>query len=456
MAFRTILALVLAAAAGLGITYIKRHYKYTLNQKYLLSLIQLVVIVYFLIELIRLFNPDMNMQSVLLSSSALIVAILGFAAQPVITNIICGMLISFQKPFDVGDRILVEGMSAGVVEDITLRHTVLIGYDGIRLIIPNGELNSKSVTNFSYNMKNKRGYHLTFAVSYETEVERAIEVVRDCVAASPYTLPIETDGVFEDSGPVYFMEMADSSLILHTTIWITRDTNGNKAVTDVNLRVLNAFRKYGIEIPYPYFNVVQFEGTKTAPDENAPALKLSTSRLRRSDTVKMLPGENKLEDALETARDFAEKQKMDMNSSIQMELLTEESVDLISKIMGHAKREFWIEGSAKTYRIHIRAASQIGSAEEYKRMVALSSSGKNAAANSINQKITEAMLLGSQQLSRRKKGSKDAKSSFEWKLSDEEISEADIGKSILAKVANDVRINILSDRVELIVMKTTK
>ncbi|MCR5575786.1 MAG: mechanosensitive ion channel family protein [Oscillospiraceae bacterium] len=452
MTFQTILALVLAAAAGVGIAYVKRHYKYTLNQKYILSLVQLVVIVYFLVKLIRLFNPDMDMQSVLLSSSALIVAILGFAAQPVITNIICGMLISFQKPFDVGDRILVEGMSAGVVEDITLRHTVLLSYDGIRMIIPNGELNSKYVTNYSYNMKNKRGYHLTFAVSYDTEVEKAIEVIRDCVAASPYTLSIETDGVFEDSGPVYFMEMGDSSLILHTTIWVTRDTNGNKAVTDVNLRVLNAFRKYGIEIPYPYFNVVEFEGAKPVPEEGAVFVP-SASRLRRSETVRMQPGESKVSEAVEVAGRFAETQQMNPTASMQIELLTEESVDLLSKIMGHAKRDFWIEGTAKTYRIHIRAASSLGSVEEYKKMVALSSSGKNAAVNNINQKIMEAMLYGSQRLSGKKKGSKD---SFEWKLSDEQIEEADIGKSILAKLANDIRINILPDRVELVVLKTNK
>jgi hypothetical protein len=343
-------------------------------------------------------------------------------------------------------------MTAGVVEDITLRHTVLLSYDGIRLIIPNGELNSKSVTNYSYNMKDKRGYHLTFAVSYDTEVEKAIEVIRDCVSASPYTLTIETDGVMEDSGPVYFMEMADSSLILHTTIWVTRDTNGNKAVTDVNLRVLNAFRKYGIEIPYPYFNVVEFEGAKPVPEEGAVFVP-SASRMRRSETVRMQPGESKVAEAVEVAGRFAETQQMNPTASMQIELLTEESVDLLSKIMGHAKRDFWIEGTAKTYRIHIRAASSLGSAEEYKKMLALSSSGKNAAVNNINQKIMEAMLYGSQRLSGKKKGSKD---SFEWKLSDEQVEEADIGKSILAKLANDIRINILSDRVELIVLKTNK
>ena len=453
MRFQVVLALVLAILAGVVISYIKRHYKTSLGNKYSLSLLQLVIIMFILGELIHIFNPDRDMAALFLNSSALVVAILGFAAQPVITNIICGLLISFQKPFDIGDRILVEGQVPGVVEDITLRHTVLKLPDGLRVIIPNGELNSKTVTNYSFNLKDRLGVPMQFAVSYDTEVEKAIEIVRDCVAASPYTLSIETNGIYEDSGPVYFLQMADSSLVLSTTIWISRDTVSNKAVTDVNLRVINAFRKYGIEIPYPYFNVVEFEGSKTLPAEEGAEPKPSPSRLRRSETVHMAPGENKVADALEVCRRFAQMQHMDMRTSMQLELLTEESVDLFERLLSHAQRDFWVEGTAKLYRIHLRSPVRLNGAEEYKRLVELSSRGKNDAVKTISARIAEAMLLGSQKFVSKKRGGKE---SFEWKLSNNEITEEEIGRSIVAKVANDVRINVSPDSVELIVLKAVE
>ena len=193
-------------AASVLTAYLKKQKRFrtSLHRKYFLSLVNLVIILQCAAEAIKAVNPTMDLPTILLRSSALLVAILGFAAQPVITNIICGLLISFQKPFEIGDRIIVEGQEPGIVEDITLRHTVIRIYDGLKIIIPNGELNSKTVTNFSYGMKHRRGIHLRYSVSYNTDVRKAMDIIRDCIAASPYTLSIETDGIREDSGPVYF------------------------------------------------------------------------------------------------------------------------------------------------------------------------------------------------------------------------------------------------------------
>ena len=91
--------------------------------------------------------------------------------------------------------------------------------------------------------------------------------------------------------------------------------------------------------------------------------------------------------------------------------------------------------------------------EEYKKLLELSSSGKNEAVNTINQKILEAIMLGRERLSGKKRGSKD---SFEWKLSETEVSQDDIGRSILAKFSDDIRISVTSSCVELIVEKKTR
>ena len=449
-----ILLLAAAVAASLVNAYLRKQKRFrdSLHRKYFLSLANLVIILICVSEAIEAYDPSLNLPTILLRSSALLVAILGFAAQPVITNLICGLLISFQKPFEIGDRIHVEGQEPGIVEDITLRHTVLRTYDNVKIIIPNGELNAKTVTNFSYGMTDRRGVHLRYAVSYDTDMPKAIEVIRDCVAESPYTLSVETNGIREDSGPVYFLDFGDSALILRTTIWISRDTNTQVAVTDMNLRVLEAFRREGIEIPYPYFNVVNMmENVKEAPaEETRQQPKAPVMRYFRTDSAQIAARESGLGKALGMAKVFAERQNLNESAAMQLELLTEESIGLFQRLMEKTKREFWIDGTGKVYRIHLRAAIHINNMENYQKLIELSSVGRNEAVNSINARIVEAFLIGRQKLLGKTRDSSDA---YEWRLSKTEMTEDEIGRSILGKLANDVRICVKEDWVELSVTK---
>ena len=95
-----------------------------LHERYLAQLMELVVIIVCLIDIAGVIDETDDLTTMLIRGSALIVAILGFAAQTAISDIICSFLISIFKPFEIGDRIIVEGQDPGIVEDITLRHTV--------------------------------------------------------------------------------------------------------------------------------------------------------------------------------------------------------------------------------------------------------------------------------------------------------------------------------------------
>ena len=455
MTIKFIILIAIIVVSNLVIAYLKNQTKFrtSLHGKYLLQIIRLIIFILCLSEMLEAIDPELNMRSILLRGSALVVAILGFAAQPVISAVMSGLLISIHKPFEIGDRVIIDGAATGVVEDITLRHTVIAIYDGFRVIIPNSELNSRVVTNTSYRMKDRRGIHLSYSVSYETDVQKAMDVIRDCVAASPYTLSVENNGIHEDSSPVYFFKFDSSALILETTIWVARETDGCKAITDVNTRVLNAFRRYCIEIPYQYVNVNQFEGTKvTPPVETAVPEKAATPAKRhiRTNTVHMIPGESGLEDAIQTARGYAKRQNLEKRAAVQLELLTEESLGFVQRVVDHTSRDFWIEGTGEIYRIHLRFDAKVGS-EAYKKLIKLSTSGRNEAANSIAGKVWEAVLMGLKRPP--EKGSK-GKNSFVWQLSEAGVNEEEIGKSILGAVASDVRVSVTTERVELIVSKT--
>lgn len=195
---------------------------------------------------------------VLFQGTAIIGAIAGFAAQPVIADLICGLIISTMKPFEIGDRIELEDGTAGIVKDITLRHVVLQTIDTVQLIIPNSKLNAMKLTNMSYHTT-VRSVHLRFNVAYNTDVERAMAVIQSAVKESPYTIPGKLVNDAWEYAPVYFLSFSDSSLVMATTIYYEPKYPTEVVRSDVNTRVKRALEDSDIEIPYDYVNVVMRE-----------------------------------------------------------------------------------------------------------------------------------------------------------------------------------------------------
>ena len=452
-----IIKIILTIAIGIGVLiamriFVKKVVKKSdkIHQRFLGKLFSLIIIIACVVNIVEVVDPSRGIYATMLKGSALIVAILGFAAQPAISDLICGFLISINKPFEIGDRIIAEGIEPGIVEDITLRHTVIRIYDGLRIIVPNSVLNSKTVINTTRG--DERGIHMTFSVSYDTDVHAAVEAIRDCVAASPYTLPVETNGIMEDSGPVYFLKFADSALVLETTIWIKKESNSYVAVSDINMRVNNMFRQLGIEIPYDYINVVERE--YIADDTETVRKKKKTSpskRSVRSDTVRVTAGGDRISEAVETAREFAQKQRLDQKSTLQLELMTEETIRIIGSIAESAKAKLWIDGSGLKYRIHLTFPASVGS-DEYKKLLSLASSGKNEAVKTISAKIWETMVTGLGSGSE----STTKTDQFEWSLRNDEPDISQIAESILVALADDIKVSVTRDQVQLLVIKSVQ
>lgn len=420
-----------------------------IHRRFLGKLLNLIIIVVCLVNILQLVDPTLNPHSVFLKGSALVVAIVGFAAQPAISDLICGFLISINKPFEIGDRIIPEGMDPGIVEDITLRHTVIRIYDGLKVIVPNSVLNSKTVVNTS-TKNEQRGIHLNYSVSYDTDVQMAMDVIRDSVVESPYTLGVETNGIIEDSGPVYFLKFADSALVLDTTIWVRNDTNTYTAITDVNMRVNRAFKEHGIEIPYNYLNIVERENTS---DELKKSGKKKTSprkRNARTDTVNLMTDTRHIESAIEMVRSFASRQRLSDHATMQLELMTEEVIGIVGSIVEKTRAKLWVDGSGFKYRIHMSFPASLGS-DEYKRLLSLSSSGKNEAVRTLAGKIWEKMVVGITATA-----DSTREEEYEWSLHEGSQNTDDIGESILAAIADDVKVSVTRDTVELIVVKSVQ
>lgn len=226
----------------------KKNIQIRFTQNIIRALIILVAIIWVLMSS----TATTDIGKVLFQGTAIIGAVIGLAAQPVIGDLFSGIAISINKPFEIGDRIELDSGLKGIVMDITMRHVVLRTIDTIDVIIPNSKINSSTITNMSHNTR-IRSVHMRFNVAYGTDMDKAMKVLRDAVIESEYSEP---EWKNKDYGPVYFISYADSSLVLATTVYY-KPTNATEVVmSDINMRVNNAFAREGIEIPFNYINVV--------------------------------------------------------------------------------------------------------------------------------------------------------------------------------------------------------
>ncbi len=215
-----------------------------------------VIIIACVVLAVSVFSGAQTVWQTIFGGTAIISAVLAFAAQDVIKDILAGLMISIYKPFEIGDRIVLEDGTAGVVENITLRHVVLIGLDTLRIVIPNSKLNAQQLNNFSYESA-QQSAQFRFSVSYDTDTELAKRVIARAIEESEYSLPGKTDeNGLACYSPVYFIAFADSALILAATVYFEKKYAPEDVINDVNTRVRNALNANNIEIPYNYVNVV--------------------------------------------------------------------------------------------------------------------------------------------------------------------------------------------------------
>ena len=191
----------------------------------------------------------------ILGGTAITTAVLTFAAQDTIKDVLGGLMISLNKPFEVGNRIELEDGTVGIVEDMTPRHVVLVGIDTLRHIVPNSKLNTMRVINYSYHRED-RSMTFRFPVGYDSDMALVKKVIAKEIEDCPYTHPKrrEEDGT-EVYAPVLFLEFKDSALLMGVTAYYD-SSNPTECVKDeINTRVREALIANGIEIPYTNITV---------------------------------------------------------------------------------------------------------------------------------------------------------------------------------------------------------
>ena len=224
---------------------------------YLERIITVVILIGCVLLGLSAFSGTASVLQTLLGGTAIVSAVVVFAAQDVLKDILAGMMISIHKPFEIGNRIVLEDGTAGIVADMTTRQVVIRGVDCLTHIVPNSRIAAMRIDNLSYQRQDKAAY-FQFAVGYDTDMALAKRVIAEAVEESPFTVPGQEspDGA-KTYAPVRFMRFADSALLLEVMVYFARDCATETVIDDINTRVREALLAAGIEIPYNYVNVVQ-------------------------------------------------------------------------------------------------------------------------------------------------------------------------------------------------------
>jgi len=216
-------------------------------------------IIFFFATIVILFAiPELKQIGMTLFAGAgIIAAIIGFASQAAFSNIINGIFIVIFKPFRVGDIVKVSNQYFGIIEDITLRHTMIRDMENKRYIIPNAVIGAEVVHNFSI-LDEKVSNLVYFGISYSSSIDRAMEIFREEAENHPLTIDGRSEQDIIDGKPMIIIRVmgwGESSIDLRATIWSKDAFTGFEIKTDLYKSVKARFDQEGIEIPFPHRTV---------------------------------------------------------------------------------------------------------------------------------------------------------------------------------------------------------
>lgn len=229
------------------------------------SLVRYIIIVLGLIVILQ--SAGVNLSSLAILFGALGVGI-GFGLQSITNNFISGIVILFEKPIKLGDRIEVGGFDEqieGRVENISARATTILTNDNISVIVPNSEFISSRVINWSHKEQCVR-FKIPVGVSHGSDVRLVERLLIETANECP-------DVLKSPAPAVRFIKFGTSALIFELRAWSeTLVHKKGKLTSDLNFGIIEKFREHNIEIPFPQRDL-HIKSDKTKPAAETPVEK---------------------------------------------------------------------------------------------------------------------------------------------------------------------------------------
>lgn len=209
----------------------------------------LIVIISFIIAVGSL---GIDMASISLIAGALSIGI-GFGLQTVVSNLIAGIILMFERTIRIGDTIEISDTLRGKVTDMRIRSTTIKTVDNIDIIIPNSSFIQSNVINWTLEDTSKR-QHISFIVAYGTDIEYLKKVVLDELEQSDLKYIRDDDNKQPE---VWMKGMNSGSIDFELLVWVEWDNKlrPNSLKSDFLILIYNTLNKYGVQIPFPQLDL---------------------------------------------------------------------------------------------------------------------------------------------------------------------------------------------------------
>lgn len=168
---------------------------------------------------------------------------IGFGLQNIISNFVAGLIIMFERPIKIGDRVVV-GATEGNVVAIGARSTTVLDNDNVTVIVPNSRFITDEVVNWSHN-DNKVRFRIPVTVAYGSDARLVARLLLE-VAQS------DADVLQEPEPAVRFLGFGDDGIELELRAWSSNllDRKG-RLISQLNFAIYERFNAEGIEFPFP-------------------------------------------------------------------------------------------------------------------------------------------------------------------------------------------------------------
>ena len=252
---------ILETVVTLGIAYVlhlltKRYFfnaakAIKINPRTIRPLAKLIIyFIYFVAILIilKVWGVESSI-SALFASVGFAGLVIGLATKEIIGNFLSGLILLFDKNFSVGDVVEIDGIS-GKVEDISLRTTTIMTWDGELVVVPNSKVTNEIIKNRSL-YKPVIRVKIPVGVAYESDLDKVIKICENVL--NSFT-EIEKD----PKPQVVFDKFGDSSINFEVRFWVNINRVSIPDIkTKVSIKLKEEFEKNGIKIPYPHIEIIK-------------------------------------------------------------------------------------------------------------------------------------------------------------------------------------------------------
>ncbi|MBU2949504.1 mechanosensitive ion channel [Tamlana agarivorans] len=166
---------------------------------------------------------------------------IGFGLQNIVSNFISGLILVFERPILPGDTVEVNNL-LGTVSRIGIRASNISTFDGSEVVVPNNNLISNDLINWTLSNNTKR-IEILIGTTYDSDPNQILKILTE--------VALECDFLLKDPAPrALFNDFGDSSLNFRLLFWVHYEL-GLQAKSDISIGIYNRFKEEGIEIPFP-------------------------------------------------------------------------------------------------------------------------------------------------------------------------------------------------------------